>query len=387
MRESIRKYLTLRWLAAVVAVTPILPLVTGAVVVGDLLARRGAPAAQAAVAPVQGAPATFADLVERLSPAVVNIRVTKVERMAFEGPGMDEDSPLGRFFGRFNGNGPQGRPVPQQGAGSGFIISLDGYVVTNNHVVDGAREIVVTLADRDEYPASVVGRDPKTDLALLKITPKKALPAVALGDSDGLRVGDWVVAIGNPFGLANTVTAGIVSAKGRVLGAGPYDDFIQTDASINPGNSGGPLFNLRGEVVGINTAVAASGQGIGFAIPVNTAKLVVPELRDAGRVTRGWLGISVQGLTNGQQKALGLPDHKGALVAGVVAGGPAERAGVRRGDLIRRYDGKRVEDSAHLPAVVAATPAGKKVTITVLRDGREQDLTATIGRMPAEERS
>ncbi len=386
MRERIRRYLTLRWLAAAIAVTPILPLVTGAVVVGDLLTQRGAPAAQAAAA-VQGAPPSFADLVERFSPAVVNIRVTKVERTALGGPGTEEDTPLGQFFGRFFGNGPQGQPVPQRGAGSGFILSKDGYVVTNNHVVEGAREIVVTLADRDEYPATVVGRDPKTDLALLKINPKKDLPAATLGDSGGVRVGDWVVAIGNPFGLANTVTAGIVSAKGRVIGAGPYDDFIQTDASINPGNSGGPLFNLRGEVVGINTAVVASGQGIGFAIPVNTAKLVVPELKAAGRVTRGWLGISVQEVTNDLQKALALPDRKGALVAGIASGGPAERAGLRPGDLIRRYGGKSVEDSAHLPAVVAATPAGKKVTIAVLRDGREQDLVVTIGRMPAEERS
>ncbi len=387
MRERTRKYLTIRWLATAIAVTPILPLVTGAVALGDLLAQRGAPAAQAAVAPAQGAPATFADLAERLSPAVVNIRVTKVERTGLAGPGVEEDAPFGPYFERFFGKGPQGRPVPMRGAGSGFIVSPDGYVVTNNHVVEGAREIVVTLADRAEYPATVVGRDPKTDLALLKIHPTKDLPAVALGDSDRLRVGDWVVAIGNPFGLANTVTAGIVSAKGRVIGAGPYDDFIQTDASINPGNSGGPLFNLRGEVVGINTAVVASGQGIGFAIPVNTVKRVVPELKAAGRVARGWLGIAVQEVTADLQKTLALPDRKGALVADVAVGGPAERGGVRRGDLIRRYDGKPVEDSAHLPAAVAATPAGKKVTMTVLREGKEQDLAVTIGRMPAEERS
>ncbi len=387
MRERFRKVLTLRWLAAAIAVVPVLPLVTGAVVLGDVLARRGALAAQAAVVPAPGAPASFADMVERLAPAVVNIRVTKVERMGLGGPGADPDDPTARFFERFFGQSPQGRAVPQRGAGSGFIVSADGLVVTNNHVVEGAREIVVTLADREEYAATVVGRDPKTDLALLKIAPRKELPAVPLGDSDTLRVGEWVVAIGNPFGLSNTVTAGIVSAKGRVIGAGPYDDFIQTDASINPGNSGGPLFNLRGEVVGINTAIVASGQGIGFAIPAGTARRIVADLKTAGRVARGWLGVSVQEIDGSLQRALSLPDRKGALVAGVAPEGPAHRAGLRQGDVIRRFDGRPVDDSTHLPAAVAATPAGKQVAMTVLRDGKEVELTVTIGRMPGEERA
>ncbi len=378
MRERIWKYLTVRWLAAALAVTPILPIVAGAAVLGEYLAHRGTPAAQAAVAPAPGAPAGFADLVERVSPAVVNIRVTKMEPMNFDGFGGEDGAPFGPFFERFFGRLPHGQPMPQRRAGSGFIISVDGQVVTNNHVVEGAREIVVKLADGQEYPATVVGRDPKTDLALLKIAPKKNLPTVTLGDSKTLRVGDWVVAIGNPLGLSNTVTAGIVSAKGRELGAGPYDDFIQTDAPINPGNSGGPLINLRGEVVGINTAIAAGGQGIGFAIPVGTAKLVVPELAANGRVTRAWLGVSTQEVTPDLAKTLGLAEARGALVSGVVGDSPAGKAGIQKGDVIVELDGKAVKTSRDLPRLVAGTPAGKTVAVKVLRDGRDVTLRATL---------
>jgi len=377
MRERIRKFLTVHWVAAIIGVTSLLALTAGA-------ATKGGPPAQlisaAGTAPVvaQGAAPGYADLVEKLSPAVVNIRVTKMEKMSLpdlegEGPGS-----FGPFFERFFGKGWQGRPVPQRGAGSGFIISKDGYVVTNNHVVEGAREIVVKLAGGEEYSATVVGRDPKTDLALLKVKAGKDLPAVALGDSEALRVGDVVVAIGNPFGLSNTVTAGLVSAKGRVIGAGPYDDFIQTDASINPGNSGGPLFNLKGEVVGINTAIMAEGHGIGFAIPVNTAKLVVPELQASGRVTRSWLGVSVQEITPDLAKTMGVADPQGALVADVVADSPAAQAGIKPGDVIVAVDGKPVKSSHELPRLVAAMRPGTAVDIKVLREGKNVSVRATL---------
>jgi serine protease Do len=272
----------------------------------------------------------------------------------------------------------------QQGAGSGFIINKDGLIVTNNHVVEGVTEVTVTLASKEEYAATVIGRDPKTDLALLKITPKGSLPVVPLGDSDALRVGETVVAIGNPFGLNNTVTAGIVSAKGRVIGAGPYDDFIQTDASINPGNSGGPLFNLRGEVVGINTAIVSDGQGIGFAVPVNMLKSLLPQLESKGEVTRGYLGVQIQPITPELAKGLNLQDKKGALVAEVTKGSPAEAAGIKRGDVIVAFGGKEVAEMHNLPAMVAATPIGTEVPVTVLRDGNVHTLPVKIAAMPGE---
>jgi len=346
-------------------------------------------AATMAAAGPSGAPASFADLADKLSPSVVNIKVTKVERVA--GPGFmgpeefDPDSPFGEFFQHFFGDMPQHpREFRQQGAGSGFIIGKDGLIVTNNHVVDGAKELTVTLANKEEYPAKVVGRDPKTDIAVIKIEPKSPLPAVALGNSDSLRVGEWVMAIGNPFGLSNTVTAGIVSAKGRVIGAGPYDDFIQTDASINPGNSGGPLFNMRGEVVGINTAIIQNGQGIGFAVPVNLAKSLLPQLEAKGEVTRGYLGVNVQAITPELAKSLNLKDTKGALVADVTKGSPAEAAGVKRGDVIVGFDGKEIAEVHNLPPIVAATTVGKEVALTILRDGKEQTLTVKAGQMPGE---
>lgn len=360
---------------------------------GGRIHQTAAGATTLAVAGPSGAPSSFADLAEKLSPSVVNIKVTKVERVTgpgFMGPeGFGPDSPFGEFFKHFFGDMPQGPQGPrefrQQGAGSGFIISKDGLIVTNNHVVEGAKELTVTLANKEEYPAKVVGRDPKTDIALVKIQSKGTLPAAILGDSDRLRVGDWVVAIGNPFGLSNTVTAGIVSAKGRVIGAGPYDDFIQTDASINPGNSGGPLFNMQGEVVGINTAIIPNGQGIGFAVPVNQATALLPQLESKGEVTRGYLGVGIQTITPELAKGLNLKDTKGALVANVSKGSPAEAAGIKLGDVIVGFGGKQIAETNALPPMVAATPIDKEVPVTILRNGAEQTLHVKVGRMPGEQ--
>ncbi len=330
-------------------------------------------------APPTTAPSSFADLAERLEPAVVNIQVTKAAPNVlspFRG------TPFEDFFRQW-----PGRPQPRiQGAGSGFVISPEGYIVTNNHVVEGTREVKVTFASGDEYQAKVVGRDPKTDIALIKIEPKGPLPSVTLGDSDKLRVGDWVLAIGNPFGLEGTVTAGIVSAKGRFIGAGPYDDFLQTDAAINPGNSGGPLFNLRGEVVGINTAIVARGQNVGFAIPINLAKALLPQLREEGRVTRGWLGVMIQPVTPALARSLDLKEARGALVADVVQGGPAAQAGIRQGDVIVGFQGQPVEESNALPRVVAGVKPGTRAEVTVIRNGQTETLAVTVGKMPDEER-
>lgn len=330
-------------------------------------------------------PGSFADLAKQLGPTVVNIRVAKVEKVGtFQSPRMPE-GPFGEFFERFFKEMP--RPPENfytQGAGSGVIISRDGYILTNNHVVEGAKEVTVTLAEKQEYKARIVGRDPKTDLAVLKIDASNPLPIAAMGDSDQLNVGDWVVAIGNPFGLSNSVTAGIVSAKGRIIGAGPYDDFIQTDASINPGNSGGPLFNMRGEVVGINTAIIPYGQGIGFAVPINTAKPLIPQLVATGEVTRGYLGVSIQAITSDLAKALKLEGTKGALVGDVVPGSAAHKAGIQRGDVIVAFNDKAVEAAGDLPSMVAKTPVGHKATVTILRDGKKHQIPVTVGKLPSE---
>ena len=322
----------------------------------------------------------FTALAQQLTPAVVNIKVNKVEKTGMPWSNLPE-GPFKEFFR--HPQLPENRPV--QGAGSGVIITGDGTILTNNHVVEGAKEVTVTLADKREFKAEVVGRDPKTDLAVLKISAGNKLAAANLGDSEQLQVGDWVLAVGNPFGLGNTVTSGIVSAKGRVIGAGPYDDFIQTDASINPGNSGGPLFNMKGEVVGINTAIVSGGQGIGFAIPVNTAKPLIPQLVEKGKVTRGYLGVNIQTITPELAGVLKLGDIKGALVADVIPGGAADKAGIKRGDVIVTFEGRRVQDSHELPALVAATPVGKEVKITLVTDGREHSVSARIAAMDAEE--
>jgi serine protease Do len=311
---------------------------------------------------------SFADLAEKLKPAVVNISTTKtVKSGGFRSP-FGQGSPFDRnfggedFFERFFGDIPQ-RQFKQKSLGSGFIISHDGYIFTNNHVVEQADKILVKLSDGKEYEAKVIGKDAKTDIALIKIKPSDNLPIVETGDSDKLRVGDWVIAIGNPFGLEQTVTAGIVSAKGRVIGAGPYDNFIQTDASINPGNSGGPLINLNGEVVGINTAIVASGQGIGFAIPINMARDVIPQLEKSGHVTRGWLGVGIQEVTPALAKSFGLKEEKGALVSQVSKGGPADKAGIEQGDVILEFDGKTIAEMKDLPRIVASTPVGRTVAV------------------------
>ncbi|MBI3785855.1 MAG: Do family serine endopeptidase [Deltaproteobacteria bacterium] len=304
-------------------------------------------------------PGSFADLVDRVAPAVVHIKVVSVVKAASpmdgapelfgRGGPFGEDSP---FRGMPFGQPPGGR---QRGQGSGFIIRKDGIILTNNHVVDNAKEITVTLSDSREYSAHLVGRDPKTDLAVLKIDGKGDLPVVPLGNSEALHVGDWVVAIGNPFGLSNTVTAGIVSAKGRAIG-GPYDNFIQTDASINPGNSGGPLFDEQGNVVGINSAIysqSGGNIGIGFAIPINMAKELVPQLEATGHITRGWLGVAIQKVTPDLADSLGVDAGHGALVAQVNSGGPAEKAGLKAGDVITKWDGKSVDSQHDLPMLVA----------------------------------
>jgi serine protease Do len=274
----------------------------------------------------------------------------------------------------------------QRGLGTGFIIDKEGFILTNNHVVEDADEIKVKIVDDAEYSAKVVGRDPKTDLALIKIDPKSPLTPLPLGDSDRLEVGDWVVAIGNPFGLGNTVTAGIVSAKYRQLGAGAYDNFIQTDASINPGNSGGPLLNTAGEVIGINSAIfsqSGGSIGIGFAIPVNMAKDLLPQLKK-GKVIRGWLGVMIQKITPELKDKLKLKDDRGALVADVTAGGPSDKAGIKRGDVIVSFDGKEVKESNDLPYMVASTPVGKVLTVEVLRSGERKSLQVKIGELEEE---
>ncbi len=346
----------------------------------------GNPPAEAAAPVGEGVrmlPVDIPALVREVSPAVVNINTTQIVRFRQPRP----RSPFGRdpfedFWNNFFGNIP--REQKRRSLGSGFLVSEDGYILTNNHVVEAADEIRVTLLDDEEFDAEVVGRDSKTDIALIKIKAGKKVPFVRLGDSEKLPIGEWVVAIGNPFGLGHTVTAGIVSAKGRIIGSGPYDDFIQTDASINPGNSGGPLFNLRGEVVGINTAIIQGGQGIGFAIPIQMAKTVLSQLKEKGKVTRGWLGIYIQRLTPEMAESLGVPGTKGALVSDVVPSGPAEKAGIKSGDVIVEFDGREVTDHHELPQQVAATPPGKKVTVKVVRDGKPLAIPLTLAELEEE---
>jgi serine protease Do len=327
---------------------------------------------------------TFSQLAEKLKPAVVNISTTMVvKEQPFLGgrpSPFGERDPFREFWEKFFG-GEIPRERETRSLGSGVIINKEGYIVTNNHVVEHAKEIIVTLHNERDYRAEVVGRDKKTDLALIKIGAKEDLPVVPLGDSEELGVGEWVLAIGNPFGLAETVTAGIVSAKGRVIGAGPYDDFIQTDASINPGNSGGPLFNFWGEVVGINTAIIATGQGIGFAIPINMVKELLPQLKEKGRVTRGWLGVMIQGVTSQLAESFGLKEEKGALVSQVIKDGPAEKAGLKQGDIILEFDGKEIKNFGDLSRIVASTPVGKTVTMKVFRNGQIISLQATVAEM------
>ena len=332
----------------------------------------------------------FVSLAKRLRPVVVNVSTTQVsegrDQPQFGDP-FGQNDPSNEFWRRFFGAPSQPGPYRQKSLGSGFIIDRDGSILTNNHVVENAQKIVVKLADGQEYEAKVVGRDPKTDIAVIKINAKGNLPVASLGDSDRLEVGEWVMAIGNPFGLDNTVTSGIVSAKGRHIGQGPYDNFIQTDASINPGNSGGPLINLSGEVVGINTAIfsrTGGNIGIGFAIPTNLVKELLPQLKGKGKVTRGYLGVAIQKVTPEIAESLGMDSARGALVSNVSKDGPAEKAGVKVGDVILEFDGREVTGSTDLPILVARTAVNKKVRLKVLRDKKEATLTAAVGELKEE---
>jgi serine protease Do len=325
-------------------------------------------------------PENIPDLVKMVKPAVVNISTTtivKYKRPNYRSPfGRD---PFEDFFKDFFGRLPRGQK--RKSLGSGFIVTGDGYILTNNHVVQRADEITVRLHDEKEFKAEVIGTDPKTDIALIKIEAGENLPHVTLGDSAALEVGAWVVAIGNPFGLSHTVTTGIVSAKGRVIGSGPYDDFIQTDASINPGNSGGPLFNLKGEVVGINTAIVQGGQGIGFAIPVNIGRNVFTQLKVTGKVVRGFLGVYIQKITPDMAESIGLKGTDGVIVTQVIEDSPAEKSGLKQGDVITQFEGKKVHDPHELPSLVASTAPGKRANLTVVRDGKKKKLTVKIGEL------
>ncbi len=348
---------------------------------------------QAFAAHAREAPNGFADLAERLLPSVVNISTTQTiknpERVP-EMPQFPPGSPFEDFFKEFfeRQMRPDATPRRATSLGSGFIVDTAGYVVTNNHVIADADEITVTLHDDSAHKATVVGRDGKTDLALLKIDPgKKALVAVPWGNSDAHRVGDWVVAIGNPFGLGGTVTAGIISARARDINAGPYDDFLQTDASINRGNSGGPMFNLAGEVIGINTAIfspSGGSIGIGFAIPSSLAKPVMEDLRKFGKTRRGWLGVKIQSLDQELSESMGLTEAKGALVASVNPGSPAAKAGLKPGDIILKFDGRDVNEMRKLPRIVAETSINKAVPVEIWRDGKRQTVSVSVGEMEDE---
>lgn len=345
----------------------------------------------------QQRPGGFADLVEEVSPAVVSIRVTQ---LAAKAPtqkgaqrsqrGLPQGHPLERFFRNRPGGGQDQQQPRRRGMsqGSGFVISADGYVVTNNHVVEGGDEITVVWSDGTERVATLIGTDKKTDLALLRVEADMDLPYVAFGSSDGLRVGDWVVAVGNPFGLGGTVTAGIVSARGRDIGAGPYDDFIQIDASINRGNSGGPTFGLDGQVVGVNTAIyspSGGNVGIGFAIPSELAKKVIAELKENGTVVRGWLGVGIQPVSPEIAESLELEGTKGALVANVAKGSPAERAGLQTGDIIRTINGVQMDEPKSVSRAVADLDPNADAKLSIWRDGKDQKITVKLGRAPGDQ--
>lgn len=356
----------------------------------------------------RSAPESFADLAARLLPAVVNVSTTQNvqavqrERQGPEVPQAPPGSPFEEFFRDFFGQRPQPGQPPgpgprgprrAQSLGSGFIIHQEAngtaFVVTNNHVIDGADEVNIRLADNTQLRATVVGRDQRTDLAVLRVQTDKRLAVVPWGNSDTARVGDWVLAIGNPFGLGGSVTAGIVSARGRDINQGPYDDFIQTDAAINRGNSGGPLFNMAGEVIGINTAIyspTGGSIGIGFAIPSNLAQNVVAQLREHGRTRRGWLGVRIQGVTDEIAESVGLTGGgRGALIAGINEGGPADKGRLQSGDIVLRFDGQDIREMRSLPRVVADTPIGKQVPVVVWRDGAERTVQVTVGELPEDQ--
>ena len=330
---------------------------------------------------------SFVPLVKKLKPQVVQISTT---RISDEGQGpptpFGENDPFEEFWQRFFGN--PGGASRQQSLGSGLIIASDGYILTNNHVIDNAEKVVVKLSSDDtKYSAKVIGKDPQLDIALIKIDAQ-GLPTAPLGDSDRLEVGEWVVAMGNPFGLDSTVTSGIVSAKERHIGQGPYDSFIQTDAKINPGNSGGPLINMRGEVVGINSTLfseTGENMGIGFAIPINMIKEILPQLKDKGKVTRGWMGVTAQRVTQDIAESMGLDQTRGAVVSEVVKDGPAARAGIKAGDIIIELNGKQIKDANDLPILVARTAPGEKIQLKILRDKRELTIPVQVEKLKDEE--
>ena len=339
------------------------------------------------------APDSFADLAEKLSPAVVNISTKQVVKSPHlnEMPQFPPGSPFEDLFRDFfDQQQGQQRSRRVTSLGSGFIIDAEGIIVTNNHVIAQADEITVNLSDGSQLPAELIGRDPKTDLAVLKVKSDKPLPFVNFGRSDKIRVGDWVLAIGNPFGLGGSVSAGIISAENRNINSGPYDSFLQTDAAINRGNSGGPLFNLDGEVIGVNTAIispSGGSIGIGFAIPSNITENVVTQLREFGETRRGWLGVRIQSVTDELAESFGLDKARGALVAEVTDGGPAEQAGIRVGDVILSFNDADVPEMRDLPRIVAETQVGKKVQVVVWRDGRKKDFDVTLGRLEDFERA
>jgi len=351
----------------------------------------GSVSGMSAPAYAKAAPASFADLAERLSPAVVNISTSQMAETRRRGPvpGLPEGSPFGEFFDEFlDRDGPSGKgksaPRKVQSLGSGFVIDAKGIIITNNHVIAKADEITVNFPDGTKLPAEVIGTDPKTDIAVLRVKPTTDLVAVKFGKSDKSRVGDWVIAIGNPFGLGGTVTAGIISAINRDINAGPYDDFIQTDASINRGNSGGPLFNMDGDVIGVNTAIispSGGSIGIGFSVPSAIALPVIEQLQSFGETRRGWLGVKIQGVTDEIAEGLGMDEAKGALVAGVTEGGPAADAKLESGDVIVEFDGRDVPEMRDLPRMVAETEIGRDVHVVVIRDGKRKKLSVTLGRL------
>jgi len=355
----------MRWLSAVVLI--------------------GAISLSAGHAQARAAPESFADLVDGLLPGVVNISTTQSVAAGPEIPQFPPGSPFEEFFKEFfERQGPQDRTRQATSLGSGFIIDPDGYIVTNNHVIEDADEITVILQDESELPAEIIGIDPKTDLALLKVEVDEPLDALEWGDSSVVRVGDWVVAIGNPFGLGGTVTAGIVSARQRDINAGPYDDFLQTDASINRGNSGGPMFNMDGKIIGINTAIfspSGGSIGIGFAIPSNLARNVITQLQEFGETRRGWLGVRIQTVTDDIAQSLGLDETQGALVASVTPDSPAEDAGLAQGDVILEFDGRAVTEMRNLPRIVAETPIDETVDVVIWRKGGRETVSVTIGQL------
>ena len=368
------------------------PPVALAIVAALLLGPAGERPAAAQMPPVEG----FADLVEQVAPAVVNISTTRrtngVEGPEFPLPQFPPGSPFEDFFREFfdreQREAPRRQPRETFSLGSGFVIDPSGFVVTNNHVIAEADEIKVIFSDNAEYAATLIGRDPQTDLALLKIEGDDPFPHVGWADSDAIRVGDWMIAIGNPFGLGSTVTAGIVSARGRDIRAGPYDDFIQVDAAINRGNSGGPSFTLDGDVFGVNTAIfspSGGNVGIGFAIPANLARPVIASLMEHGRVIRGWLGVRIQSVTPEIAESLGLPEAEGALVASVTPGGPAAGSDIEAGDVILEFDGKRISAMRGLPRIVAETEVGKAVEVEIWRRGERQTVQVTLGELPSDD--